>query len=408
MPSIPHPLSILLAAILGTGLLGTAGAPRWGASAATEPSAGQEPAPAPAPRAVEAVARFARDPLFPDPVALGVMPGRRALYVAQRTGRVSWMELDDEGEAEAVRALLEIDVRAASGGEGLLGFVPHPAYVDTLKVYVHYTPREARRSRVSEFLCARGGGAVSERVLLEVPQPWRNHNGGQLEFGPDGLLYIGLGDGGSSGDPQRHAQDPGSLLGKILRIDIERTQGELAYGIPPDNPFVPGPGEEQSDAVLLRPEIFALGFSNPRRFSFDPVGGALWFADSGAERFEELGTAGLGENHGWPIWEGFVMHDRRAPVGPGALTAPCAVLPRSLSTQILGGLVVRSEQPAALAGRYLFADALSGDLWSVDAEAQGRGRPERIGRVERPTAFGRGWDGRVLVGTLEGRILTLE
>ena len=161
MLPIPHPLSLLLLVPGFTDPLVACGPPLWSASSrGVAPGAGSRSTgvqePAPAPPSVSAVSRFARDPLFPDPVALGIMPGRRAMYVAQRTGRVSWVELGGDAEAEAVRVLLEVDVRAESGAEGLLGFAPHPTYVDTLKVYAHYTPRDARRSRVSEFICARG------------------------------------------------------------------------------------------------------------------------------------------------------------------------------------------------------------------------------------------------------------
>lgn len=181
-----------------------------------------------------------------------------------------------------------------NGEQGLLGLAFHPDYARNRRFFVHYTRQPDGATIVAEYSAARDPliASRSERAILRVPQPHDTHNGGMIEFGPDGLLYVALGDGGPLGDPANRAQNRGELLGKLLRIDVNRGQ---PYAVPPDNPFVAGGG---------RPEIYALGFRNPWRFSFDPATGDLFVGDVGETRREEINLVRPGGNYGWSILEG--------------------------------------------------------------------------------------------------------
>ncbi|HEY6058635.1 MAG TPA: PQQ-dependent sugar dehydrogenase, partial [Candidatus Limnocylindrales bacterium] len=225
--------------------------------------------------------------------------GSGRLFVIEQAGRIRVVRdgaLVDE-------PFLDIADRVASGGErGLLGLAFHPSFPSDPRLFVDYTDRDGN-TVVSSFTVS--GGATeradpaSERVLLHVDQPFPNHNGGDVVFGPDGFLYITLGDGGSGGDPQGNGQRKDTLLGKILRIDVNATTGSRPYAIPPDNPFADGGGE---------PEIWAYGLRNPWRISFDRATGDLWIGDVGQGAWEEIdreraGSPG-GSNYGWNVMEG--------------------------------------------------------------------------------------------------------
>jgi glucose/arabinose dehydrogenase len=198
----------------------------------------------------------------------------------------------------------------------------------------------------------------TERVLMVVPQPYLNHNGGMIVFGPDGFLYIGRGDGGSKGDPQNRAQNPQEWLGKILRIDVDKAR---PYAIPPDNPYASGGG---------RPEIFALGIRNPWRFSFDRVTGMLWLADVGQYKWEEVDLVVAGGNYGWRIMEGAHCYNPAEDCSPEGLVFPIAEYGHEHGRcSITGGYVYRGTAVPALKGTYLFGDYCSGELFAVPATA---------------------------------------
>src|SRR5207237_2403723 len=202
---------------------------------------------------------------------------------------------------------------------------------------------------------------ASEQIILTIPQPYPNHNGGQLMFGPDGFLYIGIGDGGSEGDPQNRAQDPTSLLGKLLRIDVEGTTN--GYIVPASNPFVGNPS--------YRPEIWALGLRNPWRFSFDRLTGDLYIGDVGETLWEEIdfqpASSCGGENYGWRIKEG--NHDFNVPSAGGydtnSLTPPIAEYGHSLGISVIGGFVYRGPGNSRMQGMYFYADFGSGRIWGL-------------------------------------------
>ncbi|HKO94269.1 MAG TPA: PQQ-dependent sugar dehydrogenase, partial [Polyangiaceae bacterium] len=237
---------------------------------------------------------------FKEPVDLQFVPGVPGLAVVlEKGGRARLVQLPAvAGEGAAAEPVapgadvLSLDVRSDSE-LGLLGWAFHPRYRDNGLFYLNDNPRDdkPRRTRISEWhlpLEALGKSpAQLKRVLLEIEQPYSNHDGGQVAFGPDGYLYIGMGDGGSRADPQQHGQNLGSLLGKMLRIDVNAEPG---YAVPTDNPFVGKPG--------VKPEIWAYGMRNPWRFSFDPKG-RLIAADVGQDLFEEVDIVAAGDNQGW-------------------------------------------------------------------------------------------------------------
>ena len=257
---------------------------------------------------------------------------------------------------------LDIKGRVLYGGErGLLGLAFPPNYASVGHFYVNYTRRPDGSTVVARFKAVGNQAAAdSEQPILTVAQPYANHNGGQLAFGPlDGYLYIGMGDGGSAGDPRNHAQDPATLLGKMLRIDVE--SGASPYGIPPDNPFV-GAGDPLD-------EIWALGLRNPWRFSFDRATGDLYIADVGQNAWEEIsfqaaGTPG-GLNFGWRCKEGNHDYNFSAECATRQLTDPIAEYGHDLGQSVTGGFVYRGSQFPALVGRYFYADYVQGQIWSI-------------------------------------------
>jgi uncharacterized protein (TIGR03437 family) len=251
----------------------------------------------------------------------------------------------------ADQPFLDIRSRVSSGGErGLLGLAFPPNYREKRWFYVNYTDRSgatviARYNLVNDTTA----DAASERILLTIPQPFSNHNGGQIQFGPDGMLYIGMGDGGDANDPQGNGQNTRALLGKMLRLD---TESNLArYEIPSDNPYV-------SNAAY-RPEIWASGLRNPWRFSFDPTTGDLYIADVGQDRQEEINfqprSSRGGENYGWATMEGTLC--LRAGCNQSGLTLPVHTYPHSEGQSITGGYVWR--------GAYYYGDFVTGKMWAL-------------------------------------------
>jgi glucose/arabinose dehydrogenase len=263
------------------------------------------------------------------------------------------------------RPFLDISSKVESGGEkGLLGLAFHPDYRNNGRFFVNYTRRvNAQLQTVVAELRVSSSGAnqadpASERRLLVVDQPFDNHNGGQLAFGADRLLYIGLGDGGGSGDPLGNGQNRSTLLGKMLRIDVDSPPASgKQYAIPADNPFV-------SEGGL--PEVFAWGLRNPLRFSFDVPTGRLFAGDVGENRFEEVDLIAKGENFGWNIMEG--NHCFAAdPCNKAGLTPPIAEYAHDAAggISIVGGHVYRGSAIPRLVGAYVFGDFTSGRVWAL-------------------------------------------
>jgi glucose/arabinose dehydrogenase len=267
----------------------------------------------------------------------------------------------------------------AGGEQGLLGLAFHPDYEVNGRFFVNYTDLEGD-TVVAEYGSDPASAAAdpgSERVLLEIEQPFSNHNGGALEFGPDGYLYIATGDGGSGGDPFGNGQSLSTLLGKMLRIDVD---GPSPYGIPADNPFA------ASDA---RREIWAYGLRNPWRFSFDER--TMWIADVGQGSFEEINRMPVtraGVNYGWNIMEGPDCYESSSCDRSG-LARPITWYTHDEGCSVTGGYVYRGESFPQLQGTYIFGDYCSGGIWGVDADGPARQRPVKLLQTDRSiSSFG--------------------
>jgi glucose/arabinose dehydrogenase len=286
--------------------------------------------------------------------------GSGRIFVVEQAGRIRIL---DNGVVFPT-PFLDIASRVASVGEqGLLSVAFPPGYSAKRYFYVYYTPVPGDNTVVARYRVTADNNIAdntSETVVLRVPQPFGNHNGGQLAFGPDGYLYIGKGDGGGGGDPLNSGQRTDTLLGKILRIDVE--SGAATYAIPPDNPFVGTAG--------ILPEIWALGLRNPWRFSFDRLTGDFYIGDVGQGNFEEIDFQPAadpgGRNYGWNIMEGGSCYP------PGTvgcnrigLALPVFVYDHSLGCSVTGGHVYRSSSVPALQGIYFYGDFCSGRIWGL-------------------------------------------
>lgn len=327
--------------------------------------------------------------------------GPGLLYAVEQVGRI-WV-VDSSGSVDAT-PLLDISDRVRSGGEqGLLGLAFHPDFAHTGRMFVDYTDSRGD-SVVSEFLMRDGAlDPDTEKVVLRVEQPYSNHNGGMLAFGPDGYLYIGLGDGGGGGDPQGNGQNPATLLATILRIDVDAGD---PYAIPDDNPFAGSPGD-------ARPEVWDYGLRNPWRFSFDSVTGALFIGDVGQSSWEEIDAEPAGQggrNYGWNVMEGEECY-AAASCSRDGLTLPVAVYGHDQGCSVSGGYVYRGAAIPGLYGGYVYADYCSGRLWVLDADAalaSGTAMPSQAGQLPFAVAsFGRDQAGELYVVDLAGAIYRL-
>jgi len=277
------------------------------------------------------------------------------LFIVEQGGRIRVFK---DGRL-LPRPYLDITSKVTSGGEmGLLSVAFHPRYAENGRFYVNYTTGEGDRLRsvVAEYRVSQDADLArpAARVLFELSQPFRNHNGGLNLFGPDGRLYIGFGDGGSAGDPMNNGQRLDTLLGKILRIDVD---GATPYRVPPDNPFTGRPE--------ARGEIWAYGLRNPWRFSFDRPTGRLFVGDVGQNRLEEVDIVERGKNYGWRIMEGTSCYNPASGCNREGLELPIAEYDHAGGCSITGGYVYRGARIPELSGRYLFADYCSGRIWAL-------------------------------------------
>jgi len=287
--------------------------------------------------------------------------GQDRIFVTEQTGRIRVFPNDPQAAEATVFLDIRDRVSESANEEGFLGLAFDPEYSTNGYFYVYYSASSPRRSVVSRFSVSQGDPKVadpgSETIILEVPQPYGNHNGGQLAFGPDGYLYIGLGDGGSGGDPLGNGQNTATLLGAILRIDVGRVSGDRSYGIPPDNPFVGISG--------AREEIWAYGLRNPWRFSFDVETGFLWAGDVGQNQWEEIDLVKKGLNYGWNITEGRHCFSPGTDCDTAGLEMPVAEYPRAEGCSITGGYVYRGIDMPWLVGTYVYGDFCSGRIWGL-------------------------------------------
>ena len=302
--------------------------------------------------------------------------GSGRLFVVEQGGHIQIIQSDG---TRAPSPFLDVSTRTGftSGGEtGLLGMAFHPMYAQNLRFFVNYTRDVAGQlqSVIAEFTASSNdtnfADANTENILFIVNQPFSNHKGGGLAFAGDGFLYIGLGDGGSGGDPNCNGQNINVLLGKMLRVDVDSPHSPgLNYAIPSTNPFVGKNG---------RGEIWLFGLRNPYRFSFDPANGNLWIGDVGQNAYEEVDMVTpqqAGANMGWNLREGTHPFSAACTQTGNALTDPVFDYDRSQGDEtVIGGHVYRGTKMPALSGMYIFGDFISGRIWSLQQSGQTVGR----------------------------------
>jgi len=312
---------------------------------------------------------------FSSPVEItNAHDGSQRIFVVQQSGKIRIIK----GGAVLATSFIDLgatglDAIAAGGEQGLLGIAFHPQYATNGQFYVNYTRKSDGATVIARFLASAGNADVADpssgTILLTIAQPEANHNGGAVKFGPDGFLYIGMGDGGGGNDQHGtigNGQDKSTLLGKILRIDVDNG-GANPYAIPPGNPYASGVGG--------RREIFAIGVRNPWRMSFDRATGDFWFGDVGQGAVEEVdmlpaGT-GAGTNFGWRIMEGLHCTGLGGTCPDARLTQPILEYGHALGCSVTGGYRYRGTASPALAGYYLYGDYCSGRIWGATKSGGG-------------------------------------
>ena len=346
--------------------------------------------------------------VFELPTFAAPVPGRiNDFVVLEKTGR-GWLVQGAEGSRLRTEFFsLRSEIAGQGGEQGLFAIAFDPSFAGSDpefagELYLSFTREGPRRSVLARYrLDATDPNRVdlgSEEVLLAVAQPYSNHNGGHIEFGPDRMLYWSLGDGGSGGDPFDHAQNRGTLLGNILRLDVRGTpDAGLAYAIPPDNPFVGEPG--------VRAEIWAYGLRNPWRFAFDPVAAgdrALWVGDVGQAMREELTYVQAGENHGWRLREGDVdfMQSPNRPPG-STLIEPVVAYPRDQGVTVVAGRTYQGAAIPWMRDNHIFGDHGSGRVWAL---SPGAAAPVEIGGLASLVSFHTDRDGELLVVSIAGTV----
>ncbi len=286
--------------------------------------------------------------------------GSGRIFVVEKSGKIFLIR---NPEAQIAELFLDISGRVDNdGGEkGLLGLAFHPDFKNNAYIFVNYTTHDS--TIVSRFMVNQDNSnsvdAESEEIIITFKQPYSNHNGGKIEFGPnDGFLYISTGDGGSAGDPQNNGQSLNTLLGKILRIDIDSENNGLNYSIPSDNPF-------KDNQENYREEIYAYGLRNPWKFSFD-YNGNLWVADVGQDSIEEINIVEKGKNYGWNIMEGSNCYEPPTGCNPEGLELPIYEYEHPLGKSITGGHVYNGKAIPQLKGIYVYADFVTGYIWGLE------------------------------------------
>lgn len=355
------------------------------------------------------------------PVWNTTIPGTdQELIVAQ--GGVIY-ELPKDRNAKSAPVWLDLTNRVViekDFEEGLLGLAFHPKYEANGKFYVYYSRQNPKRAILSELVAKNGKpDMTSERILLEIQQPFWNHDSGQMTFGPDGYLYISTGDGGKGNDPLMTSQNLFSLLGKILRLDVDSNAGDLAYGIPKDNPFIGKPG--------IRPEIWCYGMRNPWGLHFDKSG-RLWCADVGQALWEEVNLIEKGGNYGWSYREG--AHDFQLSRNPSLKTEgkdavklidPVHEYSHADGISITGGVVYEGKAFPALKGSYIYGDWGSGFMWALNVNDAGKktgntilrkrnaaGKSAFKGTGFQPTAITIRPDGELWILSWDGKIYEMS
>jgi glucose/arabinose dehydrogenase len=322
--------------------------------------------------------------------------GSNRIFVIEKQGRIQILQ--DGKKLDTPFMDITSIVNSASSERGLLGLAFHPMYKDNGLFYVHYSDKQGDTAIAQYKVSADNPDLAdpkSAKLLLHVDQPYPNHNGGEITFGPDGYLYIGLGDGGSGGDPQGNGQNTQALLGKILRIDVN--SGD-PYGIPSDNPY--------ADGKNGRPEVYAIGLRNPWRFSFDRTTGDLYIADVGQNAYEEIHFQAAKTapplNYGWNIMEAAHCY-RGSSCDQKGLTLPIAEYEHSDGCSVTGGYVYRGTASPRMQGIYFFSDFCSGKVWALQRSADDKWQlTELMSRVGSISSFGEDEAGEIYLTDLTG------
>lgn len=347
------------------------------------------------------------------------------LFVAEQRGRLNVLDRDESKAPQVFFDITHLELEQDRGKfeEGLVGFAFHPEHKTNQLFYVAYTLQHPKRLRISEFKGSYHNSSKdnlkTERVLLEIRQPFWNHNSGNLVFGPEGYLYIGVGDGGYKDDLRRLAQNLFVLNGKILRIDVNRKDKGLEYAIPKSNPFVQieiGPSHLGNG---IRHEIYAYGIRNPWGTFYDKQEDLFWFADVGQNKFEEINLLEAGANYGWSYREGFEKFERRddQPLPSAKFVEPIQVYPREDGVSVTGGFVYRGKNLKEIQGDYLYGDWSSGSLFALDYDKATKKVTENRMIFKRevqagqkplqPTAIVEGLDGEALLLSWHGELYHL-
>lgn len=333
--------------------------------------------------------------------------GDNRLFVVEKRGTIQVWDPSTETATEFLD--IRSRVNSSANERGLLGLCFHPDYASNGYFYVHYT-NASGQSTISRFSRSDNdenfADPNTEKIILQVSHPFNNHNAGDLEFGSDGYLYIGMGDGGSGGDPGNRSQNPTTLLGKMLRIDVNTEAAP--YVIPQDNPYA-----GQSDTL---PEIWALGLRNPWRFSFDRQLNDLWIADVGQNDWEEINRVSATEgglNYGWRCYEGLTRFNFAGCNDDVGYTFPVFVYPNrfDVGCSVTGGFVYRGTQEADLIGKYIYADFCSGIFWALSQDTDGQWSNERLGQFQTQefVTFGEDINGELYVaGIGNGQIFKVK
>jgi glucose/arabinose dehydrogenase len=334
-----------------------------------------------------------------EPTEMVPIPGSNRFLLTEQRGSLRLLDPTSQTPAPV---LYDVSPKLARGPEvGFLGVACHPDFEQNGFVFLNYTAKEPLRSVVSRITVdpkTMKVVAESESIFLEVEQPAPNHNGGKIVFGPDGMLYIGLGDGGGAGDPWGNGQNRKTLLGSILRLDVDYQADGLAYAIPDDNPF-------KNSEEGFRPEIWAWGLRNPWKFSFDSSTGKMWAGDVGQNKIEEVDVIVGGGNYGWNLFEGSARYDEGIqPQGNEIL--PVYEYPRRQGQSVTGGFVYHGDiLKEQLDGQYIFGDFSAGRIWSLNENHRPR---FLIDSDQLISSFVQDNDGELYILTYPGKIFQLR
>ncbi len=324
--------------------------------------------------------------------------GSGRIFVVEQDGRILVYPSANAPGQGAVFLDIKRQVRRQHMEEGLLGLAFAPDHARSGRFYIYYSASQPRRTVLSRY-AVQAGRVGAEEVLLEIGQPYGNHNGGMIEFGPDGMLYVAVGDGGSGGDPHGHGQNKNTLLATILRLDVSSDEG---YAVPRDNPFV---GEDDA-----RPEIWAFGLRNVWRFSFD-ARGRLWAGDVGQNRVEEIDLVSKGGNYGWRVYEGKEPYSgwkKWRQIGVGDVVAPVHEYKHAPIASVTGGYVYRGQSAPDWRGRYVFGDFVSGQIWTL-TDRNGRAESvQEVANVPNLASFGEDEAGELYAVSLSGSVYRFE